>query len=149
MKLVWSITDDDSGFWVLTGNSYIAKNKPPPQNQEKRAFLREWGASSLGNFSRMEGTAQFSNKRNVWEFPHKVFLLILSLEDKNAHAQTFVSLKGNCTPICTQASGQTYVFGSLEYVARRGTAGHMIKLCFPFWGNAKIFSKVAVLPIHF
>lgn len=99
MKLVWSITDDDSGFWVLTGNSYIAKNKPPPQNQEKRAFLREWGASSLGNFSRMEGTAQFSNKRNVWEFPHKVFLLILSLEDKNAHAQTFVSLKGNCTPM--------------------------------------------------
>lgn len=51
--------------------------------------------------------------------------------------------------ICTQVSGQTYVFDSLEYVARRGTAGHMIKLCFPFWGNAKIFSKVAVFPIHF
>lgn len=68
------------------------------------------------------------------------------------HADCFHSgavMSDAAVNICTQVSGQTYVFGSLEYVVRSGTAGHMIKLCLLFWGNAKIFPKVAVLPIQF
>ena len=68
------------------------------------------------------------------------------------HADCFHSgavMSNAAVNICTQVSGQTDVFGSLEYVVRSGTAGHMIKLCLLFWGNAKIFPKVAVLPIQF